>query len=58
MRVNTHVAQHGTVKDNLSSPSIVTIELEEGKLMISDKNLKMYESMTIGPMKTDRTDSN
>lgn len=51
MRLDKRVTEHGTVMGNFNSQSPPTIQLEDGKLTVSDVNLKAYESMTIGPSK-------
>lgn len=55
MRLDKLVTDHGTVGGNTNSASIASIRLEGNKLVISDKNLKAYEAMTIGPLKVDKT---
>jgi hypothetical protein len=49
MRLNGLVSKHGTVKDNTVEKSPCRIELKDGRLKISDKKLKIYESLVIGP---------
>lgn len=52
MKLNKLVAKYGKVEDNVNSQSIPTIQLDDGKLTISHReNLKVYEAMSIGPLK-------
>jgi hypothetical protein len=51
MQLDKLVKKHGTVSGNLHSKSRPGIQLQEGKRAISDKSLKGYEPMTIGPSK-------
>lgn len=49
MKLHKVVSEHGTVRDNVISPAKPSIELKDGRLVISDENLKSYEAMRIGP---------
>lgn len=49
MRLDERVTEHGTVRDNVQSQSMPTIQLKNGKLITSDANLNAYDAMIIGP---------
>jgi hypothetical protein len=49
MRLNGLVTKYGTVKDNVVEKTLGNIELKDGRLNISNKKLKTYESLIIGP---------
>ncbi len=49
MDLHQLVTRHGTVSGNLHSKSRPAVQLQQGTLAISDKRLKRYEAMTIGP---------
>jgi hypothetical protein len=51
MDLDPLVTKHGTVSGNLHSESRPGFQLQEGTLSTSDKSLKRYETMTIGPSK-------